>query len=83
MQHTLHDSLGTSNTYFRIGNGSVVAMGYIPRPRVQALVLLGKTGECHKLIRLVKDWWPTVLRICINLIRIRIQDVKKFVTDPD
>ena len=27
-------------------------------PKVQALVLLGKTGECHKLIRLVKDWWP-------------------------
>ena len=27
--------------------------------------------------------WPAVLWICIILIRIRIQDVKKFVTDPD
>ena len=40
VQHTLYDSLGTSETYFRIGNGSVVAMWYVPRPRVQALVLL-------------------------------------------
>ena len=36
----------------------VVVVWYVPRPRVQALVLLGKTGECHKLIRLVKEWWP-------------------------
>ena len=58
VQHTLYDSLGTFETYFRTVNGSVVAMWYVPCPRVQALVLLGKTGECHKLIRLVKEWWP-------------------------
>ena len=40
VQHTLDGSLGTSVTYFRIGNGSVVAMWYVPCPRVQALVLL-------------------------------------------
>ena len=34
VQHTLHDSLGTSETYFRIDKGSVVAMWYVPCPKV-------------------------------------------------
>ena len=40
MQHAWYNSFGTSVTYFRIGNSSVVAMWYVPRPRVQALILL-------------------------------------------
>ena len=51
-------SCGSGSGLFRIGNSSVVVMWYVPRPRVQALILLGKTRECHKLIRLVKKWWP-------------------------
>ena len=50
----------------------VVVVWYVPRPRVQALVLLGKTGECHKLIRLVKDWWPNNWESAQSVVAINI-----------
>ena len=41
VQHIIYDSLGTSETYFRIGNSSVVAMWYVPHPRSAASSFCG------------------------------------------
>ena len=41
VQHILYNSLGTSETYFRIGNSSVVVMWYVPRPRSAASSFCG------------------------------------------
>ena len=47
VQHILHDSLGTSETYFRIGNSSVAVKWYVPRPRSAASSFYG--SACRKM----------------------------------